>query len=165
VEDRSPPRRLRPNRSDACCRDIDGVRAGRSEDASQAPGARGPNIEVWIGLISVVVGAAAEALATFIATRNRIDLEQRANFDHELCGLRLPHYQDPHHVSERPPRQFPTGEEPTRVDLRAIREAFHECTSGDPPLACSLRRGARERYFDLMNDLESIGERSGDAVV
>ena len=123
-------------------------------------------MEVWIGLVSVLVGAVAGALATFITTRNRIDLEQRAKFDYELRGLRLKHYQDLHHVSERLPRQFfSSAEEPTREDLLDLREAFHQWYFGPSAGGMFLTEAARERYFKLMNGLQSMGEPSGDAVV
>ena len=133
-------------------------------------GKRGP-VEPWIGLIGIIVGVAAGAVVTFITTRSRIeleqkarydyqDLEQRAKFDYDLRNLRLPHYQALHHLSERLPREFPTGDEPTRADLLAIREMFHKWYFGPSAGGMFLTEKARERYFDLMNELQVVGARS-----
>jgi hypothetical protein len=46
-------------------------------------------MEVWIGHISVVIGAVVGTTTTLITTRSRVDLEQRAAFDRELPGPAL----------------------------------------------------------------------------
>ena len=83
-------------------------------------------MEVWIGLVSVVVGAAAGAFATLVTTRNRMALEQQLTYDRGLRDLRLPHYQGLYHASRCIPREWRPGDEPSRCDLVGVREGFHD---------------------------------------
>jgi hypothetical protein len=105
-------------------------------------------MEVWIGLMSAgigtIVGAAAGAVATTITTRNRVDLELRAEFDNELRRLRFPVYQALHAASERLPREWLPGNEPTRADLRALRETFHKWYFGPQAGGMLLSEKARQ---------------------
>ena len=104
-------------------------------------------METWIALISVVVGAIAGTATTLITTRNRVDLEQRAEFDHELRNLRLPHYQSLHAISERLPREW--RDQLTRTDLLDLRQTFHEWYFGAGAGGMFLTEKSRDVYFTL----------------
>jgi hypothetical protein len=126
-------------------------------------------MEVWIGLMSAgigtIVGAAAGAVATTITTRNRVDLELRAEFDNELRRLRFPVYQALHAASERLPREWLPGNEPTRADLRALRETFHKWYFGPQAGGMLLSEKARQAYFDVQNSLQQVGNADGGGAV
>jgi hypothetical protein len=122
------------------------------------------HVEVWIGLIGIVAGATVGGAATWLTTRNRIDLEQRATFDRELRNLRLPHYQALHHISEALPREWRLGEEPTRADLQTLRQTLHEWYFGPAAGGMFLTEDSRARYFDLMNKLQMLGAGSAKGV-
>jgi hypothetical protein len=118
-------------------------------------------MEVWIGLISVLVGAVLGTATTLITTRHRVDLEQRSAFDRELRTLRLPHYQALHSASERIPREWRPGDELTRSDLLELRQTFHEWYFGPDAGGMFLTEAGRRAYFDLQNELQLMG-RQGD---
>jgi hypothetical protein len=67
-------------------------------------------MEVWIGPISVVIGAFMRTTTTLITTRRQMELEQRVALDRGLRPLRFPHYQAPHSASECIPRQWRPGQ-------------------------------------------------------
>lgn len=119
-------------------------------------------LAVWIGLISVVIGALLGAVTTLITTRNRVDLEQRATFDRELRTLRLPHYQALHSASEAIPREWRPGEELTRSDLLELRQTFHLWYFGSGAGGMFLTEAGRRAYFNLQNQLQVMGRRSQD---
>lgn len=117
-------------------------------------------MEVWIGFISVLVGAGLGTATTLITTRNRVDLEQRAAFDRELRTLRLPHYQALHSASERIPREWLPGEEPTRSEILALRQTLHEWYFGPDAGGMFLTEAGRSAYFALANKLQVVGRRA-----
>jgi hypothetical protein len=126
----------------------------------------GRGLEVWIGLISVLVGAVLGTATTLITTRNRVDLEQRATFDRELRTLRVPHYQALHSASERIPREWLPGNELTRSDLLGLRQTFHEWYFGPDAGGMFLTEAGRDAYFALANKLQVVGrqgDKGGDA--
>jgi hypothetical protein len=110
-------------------------------------------MEVWVGLVSVVLGASAGAIATLITTRNRMRLEHQLGYDRGLRDLRLPHYQKLYHTSRCLPREWSDGETPTRRQLSGFREQFHEWYFGAEAGGLFLSEGARTRYFALQNQL------------
>jgi hypothetical protein len=114
-------------------------------------------VDVWIGLISVAVGAVLGTATTLLTTRSRVDLEQRAAFDRELRSLRLPHYQALHAVSAALPRERAPGTEPTRADLLLLRETFHDWYFGPQAGGMFLTEAGRRAYFALANELQVAG--------
>lgn len=116
-------------------------------------------MDVLVGAIGIVIGGLVGGLSTYFATRSRIDLEHRAAFDRELRGLRMPHYQALHHISECIPREWRDGDEPTRADLLSLRQTFHEWYFGSDAGGMFLTDEARDAYFDLQNELQVIGGR------
>ena len=122
-------------------------------------------MEVWIDLISVVIGAVVGTATTLITTRNRVDLEQRAAFDRELRNLRLPHYQALHSASERIPREWRSGQEMSRSDLLALRRTFHEWYFGEGAGGMFLTEAGRAAYFALQDELQVVGAGGGHQVV
>ena len=116
-------------------------------------------MEVWVGLISVLVGAILGTATALITTRKRVDLEQRAAFDRELRTLRLPTYQALHAASEPIPREWRPGEELTRSDLLALRQTFHQWYFGTDAGGMFLTEAGRRAYFKLQNRLEDLGRQ------
>ena len=117
-------------------------------------------MELWIGLISVAIGAILGTATTLITTRNRVDLEQRAAFDRELRTLRLPHYQALHAVSAEIPREWLPGTEPMRAKLLQLRESFHNWYFGPQAGGMFLTEAGRDAYFALQNELQVVGRES-----
>jgi len=120
-------------------------------------------MEVWIGLVSVVVGATAGAFATLVTTRNRMALEQRLTYDRGLRDLRLPHYQGLYHASRCIPREWRPGDEPSRADLVDVRERFHDWYFGEGAGGMFLSEAARTTYFELQNALQAIAQQAAGA--
>jgi hypothetical protein len=78
--------------------------------------------ESWVGLVGILVGAAAGSLGTFITTQKRMRLEHRLSYDRDLRDTRLPHYQRLYHASGCIPREWRSGQEPPRQALLEMRE-------------------------------------------
>jgi hypothetical protein len=119
-------------------------------------------MEIWVGIVSVLVGAVAGTVGTLITTKNKMRLEHQLAYDRELRNLRLPHYQGLYHVSRCIPRQWTIGEEPARPALPALREIFHDWYFGQEAGGLFLTTKAREKYFRLQNELQAIAGRGPD---
>jgi hypothetical protein len=120
-------------------------------------------MEVWVGLVSVVLGAAAGAIVTLVTTRNRLNLEQRLGYDRGLRDLRLPHYQRLYHTSGCIPREWRHHDEPSRTDLAQFREQFHEWYFGEDAGGMFLSEDARTGYFALQNQLQTSAQQATES--
>jgi hypothetical protein len=98
-----------------------------------------------------------------LSKRRRVNLEQRVAYDRNLQQLRLPHYQRIFRLTESFPRQWRTGQEPSRADLRQISRVFHFWFFGEEPGGMFLTDASRTAYFALMNAIQSAGYSSRGA--
>jgi hypothetical protein len=121
-------------------------------------------MEVWAGLVGILMGGVIGSIGTFITTKKRMSLEHELSHDRELRNLRLPHYQRLYRVSESIPREWRRGQIPSRPDLVKLREQFHGWFFGkgsDPTDGAGglfLTAPARDVYFKLMNELQSVAD-------
>ncbi len=114
-------------------------------------------MEVLIGLVSVLLGAVAGALGTYVTTKARMRLELQLAYDRALRDLRLPHYQRLFHLSGCIPREWRPGEEPTRAELQHLREGFHDWYFGPDAGGLFLTQAAKDHYLRLQDELASLG--------
>ena len=118
-------------------------------------------MEIWVGIVRVLLGAAAGTVGTLITTKNKMRLEHQLSYDRELRDVRLPHYQRLYHVSRCIPRQWTIGEEPARPALLALRATFHDWYFGQEAGGLFLTTKAREKYFRLQNELQAMAGPGG----
>jgi Restriction endonuclease len=119
-------------------------------------------MDAWIGPVSLVVGVLAGSLGTTFTTRNRLRLEHHIGYDRDLRGLRLPHSQRLHHVSECIPQEWRPGQELTRLDLVKLWENFHNWYLGEDAGGPFLTPKARAKYWLPQNELQSLANRPHD---
>jgi len=118
---------------------------------------------VLIGLVGVVLGALAGAIATYLTTRSTMRLELEHVYDRGLRDKRLERYQHLFHVSECLPRYWMPDEKPTRQDLRRFRQGFHEWYFGEEAGGMFLSPAAKDAYMRMMNALAEAILENGNS--
>lgn len=111
-------------------------------------------MDIIVGLLAAVLGAAAGGITTYLTTRKTMWLTLEHTYDKALREIRLPHYQQLFSISECIPREWRPTEEPTREDLRRFRQTFHNWYFGDEAGGMFLPEATRRLYFHLQNALE-----------
>jgi hypothetical protein len=119
----------------------------------------------WITIISALAGILAGGVVTYFTSRSQLRIEAEHAYDRTLRDMRLPQYQQLFHRTKNIPREF--SEEPRRSDLLDFREQFHDWYFGEQAGGMFLSQAARDAYFALQNELQSIAGRmsaDGDRV-
>jgi len=155
---------------------IEGLSAKRIEPGPGQPAAhprhgRGSfsgnesDMAAWITIISALAGILAGGVVTYFTSRSQLRIEAEHAYDRTLRDMRLPQYQQLFHRTKNIPREF--SEEPRRSDLLDFREQFHDWYFGEQAGGMFLSQAARDAYFALQNELQSIAGRmsaDGDRV-
>ena len=116
----------------------------------------------WITIISAIAGILAGGVVTYATSRSQLRAEAENAYDRALRDMRLPHYQQLFHLTKNLPREF--LEEPRRSDLLDFRGRFHDWYFGEQAGGMFLSQAARDAYFTLQNELQSVaGRRSADS--
>jgi hypothetical protein len=114
----------------------------------------------WITVISALAGILAGGIVTYATSRSQLRIEAEHAYDRALRDLRLPYYQELFHLTRNIPREFLEFlEKPRRSDLLEIREQFHNWYFSEQAGGMFLSQAAREAYFFLQNELQSIARR------
>lgn len=82
-------------------------------------------------------------------------MEAEHVYDRSLRELRLPHYQRLFHLTRVMPREWLLSTIPCKVDVISIRESLRDWYFGEESGGMFLSQPARDRYFDLYDELES----------
>jgi hypothetical protein len=122
-------------------------------------GHKGFAMTVLIGLVGVVLGALAGAIATYLTTRSTMLLELEHAYDRALRDKRLERYQQLFHLTKCLPRYWLPTEEPTRQDLQRFRQIFHDWYFGEDAGGMFLTPTAKDLYMRMHN---TIAEAMGD---
>jgi hypothetical protein len=109
----------------------------------------------WVTVLSAAVGALAGGAVTYFSSRSQLRIEAENAYDRALRDLRLEHYQALFHLTKNVPRYWPVGNVPTRSEVVALREAFHDWYFNPSASGMFLSRAASEAYFALQHALES----------
>jgi hypothetical protein len=117
-------------------------------------------MSAWIAVITALAGILAGGIVTYATTRSQLRIEAEHAYDRALRDLRLPHYQELFHLTRSMPREFLEFlEPPRRSDLVDFREKFHNWFFSEKAGGMFLSQAAREFYFDLQNELQSVAGR------
>jgi hypothetical protein len=116
-------------------------------------------MDAWVSVMTAVIGAVAGGAVTYFSSRSQLRIEAEHSYDRALRDLRLEHYQALFHLTRNIPREWITVELPTRSDVVRLREQFHDWYFDETAGGMFLSQEAREAYFALQNDLESIQAR------
>jgi hypothetical protein len=111
----------------------------------------------WITIVSALAGILAGGFVTYATSRSQLRLEAEHAYDRTLRDMRLPHYQQLFHLTKNLPREF--LEEPRRSELLDFREQFHDWYFGEQAGGMFLSQEARDAYFTLQNELQSVAGR------
>ena len=118
------------------------------------------DMDAWIAVITALGGIFAGGVVTYATTRSQLRIEAEHAYDRALRDLRLPHYQELFHLTRSMPREFLEFlEPPRRSDLVDLREKFHNWFFGEQAGGMFLSQAAREAYFSLQNELQSVAGR------
>jgi hypothetical protein len=121
-------------------------------------------VGTWVTLFSAVIGVLAGGTATYFTSRSQLRIEAEHAYDLALRNIRLEHYQTLFHLTRSIPRQWLTVEIPRRSTLVELRKQFHNWYFSDRASGMFLSQAAREAYFSLQNELQSIAAgMTGDA--
>jgi len=111
-------------------------------------------VEVWIGLATVLVGAIATGILTYVNVRSRRNAELRSIEARRLRDLRLPHYQRLFELSGVIVEGDTNVEDDWRVQpgipLARLRSWYFHQAAG-----MFLTPAARARYFQLIQEMQS----------
>jgi hypothetical protein len=108
---------------------------------------------VVIGLVGVVLGGLIGAVTSYLTTRSSLLLQLEHSYDVALRDRRLERYQALFHLSERIPRRWRPGAEPSRADLLGFWAMFHDWYFGEGAGGMFLTPEAKARYLRLQNAL------------
>jgi hypothetical protein len=118
-------------------------------------------MDLWVAS-STFVGLVVGGLVTFLSTRAQLRVEAAHAYDRSLRDLRLPHYQALFHLTESLPREWGAPGAPHRAELLTIRQNFHAWYFSDVAGGLFLSQAAREAYFAVANELQSVAGSLAD---
>ena len=111
-------------------------------------------MEVWVGLATVLVGALATGILTYVNVRSRARTERAVVDQVRIRDLRRPHYQRLFQISQiiaRVPADDANGwRSHPRGAAAALENWYFEHGAG-----MFLSEDARTRFFELLDALES----------
>jgi hypothetical protein len=113
-------------------------------------------------MVAALAGLLLGGVVTYVTTRAQLRAEAEHAYDRALRDLRLPHYQQLFHLTEGIPRQWRMSDAPSRVELLALREQFHNWYFSDQAGGMFLSQAARDAYFLLQNHLQSAAAHLTD---
>jgi hypothetical protein len=116
----------------------------------------------WISMVAALAGLLLGGVVTYLTTSAQLRAEAEHAYDRALRDLRLPHYQQLFHLTEGIPRQWRMSDAPSRVELLALREQFHNWYFSDQAGGMFLSQAARDAYFLLQNHLQSAAAHLTD---
>ena len=111
----------------------------------------------WITIISTLAGILAGGVVTYATTRSQLRIQAEHAYDRTLRDMRLPYYQQLFHLTKNIPREFLKA--PRQSELLNFREQFHNWYFGEQAGGMFLSQAAREAYFALQNELQSVAGR------
>jgi hypothetical protein len=112
----------------------------------------------WISIISALAGLLAGGAVTYLTSRAQFRIEAEHAYDSTLRDLRLPHYQRLFHLTERIPREWWPSSIPSKAQLFAMREAFHDWYFSEAG-GMFLSQAARKAYSLLQSEIQSAANR------
>lgn len=111
-------------------------------------------MSVMVVLAGAVLGGVVGAVATYLTTRSNMLLGLQHEYDRALRDKRLEHYQTLFHISRSISVGRRLASEPTRPDLKRIREEFTGWYFGPDAAGMFLTPAAKELYVQLITALD-----------
>ena len=115
----------------------------------------------WGSVVAAGIGIVLGGVVTLLTTRAQLGIAAEHTYDQTLRDLRLPHFQELFHLTERLPREWRAGA-PTRPELLEIRESFHAWYFGEKAGGMFLSEDGRSAYFAVQNALQAAAGRLDD---
>ncbi len=116
-------------------------------------------MELLVGFLGALVGAAAGGLSVFLTTRAQMQRELAYTYDRELRARRMEAYVSLYKRTDKLPRYWPIN--PERRELRDFSEAFHEWYFSEAG-GLFLSDDAKESYFSAMGVMATVAREGSE---